>query len=131
MGCAFGHWWFQSSISVSGSLHSVVYLGYTCEYEAARREWCEWMRRGRHGMLHGNRDEDACRDRSSFSSVQSVQWFRALFFLHKAQHTSQLAAHDVMLTMFTVFWLDVCNGLLFWHAGFLCCLCAGVRSSFS
>ena len=54
-----------------------------------------------------------------------------LFSFYKAQHTSQLAAHDVMLTMFTVFWLDVCNGLLFWHAGFLCCLCAGVRSSFS
>ena len=36
-----------------------------------------------------------------------------LFSFYKAQHTSQLAAHDVMLTMFTVFWLDVCNGLLF------------------
>ena len=90
--CAFGHWWFQSSISVSGSLHSVVYLGYTCEYEAARREWCEWMRRGRHGVLHGNRDEDACRDRSSFSSVQSVQWFRALFFLQGSTHVTARGA---------------------------------------
>ena len=87
--CAFGHWWFQSSISVSGSLHSVVYLGYTCEYAAARREWCEWMRRGRHGVLHGNRDEDACRDRSSFSSVQ---WFRALFFLQGSTHVTARGA---------------------------------------
>ena len=70
--CAFGYWRFESSISVSGRLHSVVYLGYTCENAVTRREWCEWMRRGRRGVLHGNRDEDACRDRSSFSSVQ---WF--------------------------------------------------------